>query len=96
MGDDGVFHSSPGRPYVYDPAWPQDGERDGIYLHQKETVVKSEEPLLSEIRTGSEFPYICTERETVDFGDRQGDGTLLLDDSRVVIIKVSCWSMVVG
>lgn len=89
MSDDGIFHSSAGRPYEYDPTWPQDGERDGIYLHQKETVLKAEEPLLGEIRTGSAFPYICSERETVDFGDRSGDGTMLLDDSRVVIIKVS-------
>ena len=85
----GASQWRPGRRYEYDQAWPQDGERDGIYLHQKETVIKKEEPLMSEIRTGSELPYLCTERNVLDFGSSAHERSMLLDDQRIVLVKVS-------
>lgn len=68
----------------------RDSEVDGIYLFQEETVLPAREPLLSEIRTGSEFPYMCSEKDAfADFGYRGNSSIMLLDESRLVLILVS-------
>ena len=89
LAGDGPSRWRPGRRYEYDAEWPQDGARDGIYLHQKETVIKQEEPLMSEIRTGSEFPYLCTEKNVLDFGSSAHERSMMLDDQRIILVKVS-------
>lgn len=63
---------------------------DGITLCTEETVLADREPLLSEIRTGSEFPYMCVNKSAaMQFDYRGDDSIMLLDESRLVLILVS-------
>lgn len=65
-------------------------EIDGITLLTDETVLEEELPLLSEIRTGGEFPYITSEKSALGDFDYQGDTSImLLDESRLVLLLVS-------
>lgn len=70
-------------------------EIDGVTLCMKETVLANQEPLMSEIRTGSEFPYMSVNKSAaMQFDYRGDDSIMLLDESRLVLILVSYSSAV--
>lgn len=73
-----------------DPALSTNTELDGISVYQDETVLPPRLPLLSEIRTGSEFPYLCSEKDCLkEYGYDGVTAIMLLDESRVVTLLVS-------
>lgn len=64
------------------PAHPLDCDRHGVHLVTAETVLPGDRPLLGEIRTGKDLPYLYVERECPA-------DTALLDGERVVAVEVS-------
>nr|XP_018260252.1 uncharacterized protein I303_07169 [Kwoniella dejecticola CBS 10117]OBR82410.1 hypothetical protein I303_07169 [Kwoniella dejecticola CBS 10117] len=57
-----------------------DGEKDGITLITEETVLKKKSPLLSEIRTGRELPFMFSEKKVEGLVQ-----TVVLDSERLII-----------
>lgn len=77
------------RIMVDDPLDTGNSELDGVLLFQDETVLPATLPLMSEIRTGSEFPYISSDKEAEEFGYEGQQSIMLLDESRLVFLLVS-------
>jgi hypothetical protein len=61
---------------------PLDGERGGIHLVTAETVLRADDPLMEESRTGRDLPYTYVDLESEA-------SVTLIDGERVVTVEVS-------
>lgn len=61
--------------------YPLDGDRHGLTLVTAETVLPGAHPLVGEVRTGRDLPYMFVERATMA-------NVALLDGERVVAVEV--------